>query len=65
MIDVGAIICKRIKDIKPECTWYEVARLFSRIKHDARKYFAELDDLAFLRSIERNYSRQALEDCFT
>lgn len=62
IIDTGAIICKKIKSIRPDHNWYQIAALFTAVKRNARQYFPELDDLAFLRAIDRNFSFQDIED---
>jgi hypothetical protein len=57
VIDEGAEICKRLKDIYPEKTWMGISSVFTEFKKKARIYHPGLDDLKLIRELMK-YSRQ-------
>lgn len=61
IIDEGAEICKRLKNIYPEKTWMQIATLFTLIKKNARIYYPGFDDLKLIRELMK-YSHQDVID---
>jgi hypothetical protein len=61
IIDEGAEICKRLKNIYPDKTWMGVASLFTELKKKARIFHPGLDDLKLIRELIK-YSDQDVID---
>lgn len=57
IIDEGAEICKRLKNIYPEKTWMGIAAVFTEFKKKARIYYPGFDDLKLIRELMK-YSDQ-------
>ena len=61
VIDEGAEICKKLKEIYPDKTWMGIAGLFTELKKKARIYHPGLDDIKIIRELMK-YSRQDVID---
>lgn len=61
VIDEGAEICKRLKNIYPDKTWMGIAGLFTELKKKARIYHPGLDDIKLIRELMK-YSHQDVID---
>lgn len=61
VIDEGAEICKRLKNIYPDKTWMGIASLFTELKKKARIYHPGLDDIKLIRELMK-YSNQDVID---
>jgi hypothetical protein len=61
VIDEGAEICKKLKEIYPDKTWMGIAGLFTDLKKKARIYHPGLDDIKLIRELMK-YSRQDMID---
>lgn len=61
VIDEGAEICKKLKEIYPEKTWMGISGLFTDLKKKARIYHPGLDDIKLIRDLMK-YSRQDVID---
>jgi hypothetical protein len=61
VIDEGAEICKKLKEIYPDKTWMGIASLFTELKKKARIYHPGLDDIKLIRELMK-YSPQDVID---
>lgn len=64
IINEGSIICKRLKEIFPDLTWYKIANKFTELKNKTKVYHAELNDLNLLLALQK-YTHQDLADVFS
>lgn len=65
IIDEGAVVCNRLKNIYPHKSWMEVAALFTKLKVFSRSIHKGLSDLEIilgLQNVDDDYYRDALGD---
>lgn len=61
VIDEGADICKKLKNIYPNKSWMTISGVFTTLKQKARIYHEGLDDLELIRVLAK-YSHQDVLD---
>jgi hypothetical protein len=53
IIDEGALICKKLKDIYPDKGWLEIAKIFTKLKSKTRIAYGNYDNLGFLIELNK------------
>ena len=61
-ITFGASICKKIKRLRPDDSWWKIASLFGAVKAKGSQYFPDMAYVDMLRSIDRNFSLEDIEE---
>lgn len=51
IIDEGAKICKKLKEIYPELDWYQIADKFTSLKKVGRTYYPKLKELQMIEKL--------------
>ena len=64
IISSGAIICKKLKILYADKSWYQIGSLFSRLKKNLRELYAERTDLEFHRELEK-YGLEDLQEAIS
>lgn len=65
IIDEGAVVCKRLKQIYPNKSWMEVASLFSKLKAFQRSLHKDdstLEIILVLQEVDNDYYKDVLGD---
>lgn len=61
IINEGANICSKLKEIYPEKSWFQVAVVFTRLKTKLRPMHTGMEEVGFLSELSK-YSKEDLLD---
>jgi hypothetical protein len=61
LIDDGAFICKRLKEIYPELGFMKISNLFTRLKNTCKKFYPHLDDSDLIKELSK-YSDEDIKE---
>lgn len=61
IIDIGADICKKIKETYPELTWMKVSEKFTNLKKITKAFYPNMEDVQFLKEISKYGKNEILE----
>ena len=61
VIDDGAVICKRLKEIYPESSFMSISNLFTRLKNTCKKYYPHLDGSGLIKELSK-YSNEDIKE---
>lgn len=53
IIDNGAVVCKKLKEIYPELSWMSISNKFTALKKASRKYYPKLNEVQFLDKLTK------------
>jgi hypothetical protein len=61
IINEGAFICSKLKEIYPEKSWFQIAAVFTRLKTKLRPMHTGMDEVGFLLELKK-YSKESLAE---
>jgi len=61
IINEGAIVCKKLKEIYPDLSWMKIGSIFTKVKNSTKKFHPNCSNLEFLIELSK-YNKQDLID---